>query len=194
MTDWLTSLPEHLGVGRVAQPAAALQPGCEEMEREWGKGQRMRKWTENEEMDREWGNGKRMRKWRENEEIKRKWREYEEMEREWGNGARDRMRERKNFISVFPSLCCKTLKKFTFCHKTLKYVTFCREMLKYGTLCRECRKNLNIRAMRKWFWIKSGCEEAPQVVPAWCVIAILVWGWLVCSLRWKWVDPWKLYL
>ena len=39
-------------------------------------------------------------------------------------------------------------------------------MLKYGTFCRECRKNLNIRAMRKWFWIKSGCEEAPQVVPA----------------------------
>ena len=89
------------------------------------------------------------------------------MEREWGYGARDRMRERKNFISVFPSLCCKTLKFLTFCHKTLKYVTFCREMLKYGTFCRECRKNRNIRAMRKWFWIKSGCEEAPQVVPAW---------------------------
>ena len=89
------------------------------------------------------------------------------MEREWGNGARDRMRERMNFISVFPSLCCKTLKFLTFCHKTLKYVTFCRKMLKYGTFCRECRKNRNIRAMRKWFWIKSGCEEAPQVVPAW---------------------------
>ena len=29
-----------------------------------------------------------------------------------------------------------------------------------------CRKNLNIRSMRKWFWIKSGCEEALQVVPA----------------------------
>ena len=88
------------------------------------------------------------------------------MEGEWGNGARDRMRERKNFISVFPSFCCKTLKFLTFCHKTLKYVTFCRKMLKYGTFSRECRKNLNIRAMRKWFWIKSGCEEAPQVVPA----------------------------
>ena len=105
-----------------------------------------------------------MRKLRGNGENMRKW---EEMEREWGNGARDRMRERKNFISVFPSLCCKTLKFLTFCHKTLKYVTFCREMLKYGTFCRECRKNLNIRAMRKWFWIKSGCEEAPQAVPAW---------------------------
>ena len=99
--------------------------------------------------------------------MERIWGNWEEMEREWGNGARDRMRERKNFISVFPSLCCKTLKFLTFCHKTLKYVTFCREMLKYGTFCRECRKNLNIRAMRKWFWIKSGCEEAPQVVSAW---------------------------
>ena len=117
-------------------------------------------------MDREWGNGERMGKLRGNGEKMRKW---EEMEREWGNGARDRMRERKNFISVFPSVCCKTLKKFNFCQKTLKYVTFCREMLRYGTFCRECRKNLNIRAMRKWFWIKSGCEEAPQVVPA-CMI------------------------
>ena len=31
----------------------------------------MRKWTENEEMDREWGNGQRMRKWTENEEMER---------------------------------------------------------------------------------------------------------------------------
>ena len=62
--------------------------------------------------------------------------------------------------------CCKTLKFLTFCHKTLKYGTFCREMIKYCTFCRKCRKNVNIRAMRKWFWIKSGCEEAPQVVPA----------------------------
>ena len=43
----------------------------------------MRKWTEIEEMDRELGNGNRMRKWRENEEIKIKWREYEEIERKW---------------------------------------------------------------------------------------------------------------
>ena len=135
----------RLGFVRVAQPVAALQPGCEKIEREWENGERMRKLR---------GNGENMRKW-------------EEMEREWGNGARDRMRERKNFISVFPSVCCKTLKNFNFCQKTLKYVTFCRGMLRYGTFCRECRKNLNIRAMRKWFWIKSGCEEAPQVVPAW---------------------------
>ena len=35
---------------RVPQPAAALQPGCEKMERECGN---ERKWKENEEMDRE---------------------------------------------------------------------------------------------------------------------------------------------
>ena len=113
--------------------------------------------------------------------MERIWGNWEEMEREWGYRARYRMRERKNFISVFPSLCCKTLKFLTFCHKTLKYVTFCRKMLKYGTFCRECCKNLNIRAMRKWFWIKSGCEEAPQVVPAW-------WGGVklyIFSLLWK---------
>ena len=33
---------------------------------------------------------------------------------------------------------------------------FCREMLKYD-------KNCNKRAMRKWFWIKSGCEESPAL-------------------------------
>ena len=75
------------------------------------------------------------------------------------------MREKTNFISVFISFCCKTLKIFTFCHKT--YVTFCREMLKYGTFCHECHQNLNIRAMRILFWIKSGCKEAAQVVLAW---------------------------
>ena len=35
---------------RVAQPAGALELGCEEMEREWGN---------QEEMERDWGNGKR---------------------------------------------------------------------------------------------------------------------------------------
>ena len=98
--------------------------------------------------------------------MERIWGNWEEMKREWWNGTQDRMRARKKFISVFPSLCCKTLTFFTFCHKTLKFVTFSCEMLKYGTFCRECRKNRNIRAMRKWFWIKSGCEESPQVVPA----------------------------
>ena len=51
------------------------------------------------------------------EEIERIWGNWEEMEREWGNGVRDRMTERKNFISVFPSLCCKTLKFLTFVTK-----------------------------------------------------------------------------
>ena len=47
----------------------------EEMDREWGKGQRMRKWAENEEMEREPGNGERMRKLRGNRENMRKLRE-----------------------------------------------------------------------------------------------------------------------
>ena len=55
---------------RVSQPAAALQPGCEEMEKEWGN---------EEEMEREWGN---------EEEMEREWGNEEEMEREWGNGER----------------------------------------------------------------------------------------------------------
>ena len=50
---------------RAARIVAALQPGCEEMKREWG----------NEEETE--------RKWRENEEMRRKWRENEEMERDW---------------------------------------------------------------------------------------------------------------
>ena len=58
-------------------------------------------------------------------------------------------------------------------------------MLKYGTICRKCCKNLSTRAMRKWFWIKSGCEEAPQDVqtflsayfsgPDSCQIITCVW-------------------
>ena len=37
--------------GRAARIVAALQPGCEEMEREWGN---------EEEMERKWGNGERL--------------------------------------------------------------------------------------------------------------------------------------
>ena len=70
--------------------------------------------------------------------MERIWGNWEELEKEWGIGARDK----KNFISIFPSFCCETLKNFTFCHKTLKYVTFCRQMFKYGTFCRKCRKIL----------------------------------------------------
>ena len=43
---------------RAAEVDAALQPGCEEMEREWGNEEEMeRKWGNWEEMEREWGNG-----------------------------------------------------------------------------------------------------------------------------------------
>ena len=100
--------------------------------------------------------------------------------------------ERKNFISVFPSLCCKTLKFLTFCHKTLKYVTFCREMLKYG----ECRKNLNIRAMRKWFWIKSGCEEACiWVAHSWSLLVTAghCWSLLVIAGHCGTLSHWTLH-
>ena len=31
----------------------------------------------------------------------------------------------------------------------------------------ECCKNLNIRTLRTKLWIQSGCEDKPQVVPAW---------------------------
>ena len=47
-------------VTRVAQLVAAWQPGCEEMEREWGNEEEMkREWGNEEEMEREWGNGER---------------------------------------------------------------------------------------------------------------------------------------
>ena len=93
------------------------------------------------------------RKWRECEKIVRKWRESEEMERktEW---------ERERISSLYINIS-------HFLSQNIEMCQFCREKLKYGTFCRECRKNLNIRAKRKWFWIKSGCEEAPQVVSAW---------------------------
>ena len=51
-----------LSGNRAARIVAALQPGCEEMKREWGNEERMRKETENEEIERELGNGQRMRK------------------------------------------------------------------------------------------------------------------------------------
>ena len=71
----------------------------------------------------------------------RKLTDNEEMERECGNGKRmSKWRENEEI---------KRIKFLTFCHKILKYVTFCRKMLKFGTFCRECRKNLNIRGMRK---------------------------------------------
>ena len=42
---------------RAARIVAALQPGCEEMKREWGNEEEMeRKWWNGEEMEIEWGN------------------------------------------------------------------------------------------------------------------------------------------
>ena len=134
----------------------------------------VRKWRENEEMNREWGNGKRMRKWRENEEIKRKLREYEEIEkkwREWGNGARDKMRVRKNFISIFPSFCRKTLIFLTFCHKALKYVTFCREIrLRWSPA--SCASLELITSSKPTFWdFENFCHYVYIVL---CIYGIFV--------------------
>ena len=45
---------------RAARIVAALQPGCEEMEREWGNEEEMEiEWGNKEEMERKWGNGER---------------------------------------------------------------------------------------------------------------------------------------
>ena len=60
-------LPGHLWIiltdidmGRAARIVAALQPGCEEMEREWGNEEEMEiEWGNKEEMERKWGNGER---------------------------------------------------------------------------------------------------------------------------------------
>ena len=87
--------------------------------------------------------------WQASQRLARELGESEEMEREW---------EGKN-----PSFLLQSVRN---CHKMLKCVTLCHKMLKYYNFCRECHKNLNIHAMRKWFWIKSACEETPQVRPA----------------------------
>ena len=155
------------------------------MEKEWGNGRRMRKWKENEEMEREWGNGERMMKLRGNGENMRKLRGNGERMRKWS--ARQNEREEEFHLCISLSLL-QNIKHFTFWHNTLKCVTFCREMLKYG----ECRKNVNIRVMRKWFWIKSGCEEAPQVVPAWySPINSIVKGSLLLQYRREFGDQFE---
>ena len=78
------------------------------------------------------GNGENMRKLRGNGERVRIW------------STRQNEREKEFHLCISLSLL-QNIKISHFCHKTLKYVTFCREMSKYG----ECRKNRNIRAMRK---------------------------------------------
>ena len=76
----------------------------------------------------------------------RKLRGNGERVRKWSARQNEREKEFHLCISLF---LLQNNKISHFCHKTLKYVTFCREMLKYSTFCRECRKNRNIRAMRK---------------------------------------------
>ena len=48
----------------------------------------------------------------------------------------------------------------------LKGALFCLMKLCWRHFCRKCRKNLNIRVLRTKFWVKSACEDAPQVVQA----------------------------
>ena len=121
-----------------------LQPGCEEMKREWGNEEEMeRKWGNGEEMEREWGNGEKMRKLRGNGERVRKWRENEEMERERGNGERFTLYIFACFLYFLPLYPFPIIKN-----------------------CRECHKQLNIcfvKIIPGWI----GCKEASQVVPAW---------------------------
>ena len=87
-----------------------------------------------------------MRKWRENEEMEGeiKWREMGEMEAE------------KDFLPLH-ILNFSPFPLFPF--NSSHFLSI------YG-ICRECRKNLSIRMMRKYFWIKTGCEEALQLVSA----------------------------
>ena len=47
-----------------------------------------------------------------------------------------------------------------------KNCPFCLKKLSLRHFCRECRENLSIRVLRTKFWVKSACEDAPQVVPA----------------------------
>ena len=51
MGQYIYVLSDTLKGTRAARIVAALQPGCEEMEREWGN---------EEEMERKWGNGERL--------------------------------------------------------------------------------------------------------------------------------------
>ena len=68
----------------------------------------------------------------------------EKREREWGNEERFTL-----FISSF-SLYFLPLYPFLLS----KIVSFCRKMLNTVLLLQMSQKQLNINAMRKWFWIK----------------------------------------
>ena len=54
-TEWLKTVVMYQGCTN--RCSLALQPGCEEMEREWGNEEEMeREWGNEEEIEREWGN------------------------------------------------------------------------------------------------------------------------------------------
>ena len=52
----------------------------------------------------------------------------------------------------------------------LKTALYCLKKLSLRHFCREGRENLNIRILMTKFWVKSACEDAPQVVPAWSAL------------------------
>ena len=60
----------------------------------------------------------------------------------------------------------------------LKTALFCLKKLRLRHFCRKCRENLNIRVLRTKFWVKSACEDAPQVVPAWCTVDWIDLHWI----------------
>ena len=72
-------------------------------------------------------------------------------------------------------------------------------MLRYGTFCGECRKNLNLRAMRKWFWIKSGarkprklCRPARfhlQDIRLCCLDCVFIFVFVWTSVYWSEHQP-----
>ena len=123
---------------RAARIVAALQPGCEEMKREWG----------NEEETE--------RKWRENEEMRRKWRENEEMERDWLSTFPHSLSISSLFLHFLP----------LFPFPTSKCITFCCKMLNTALLSRMSQKSQHTR-YEEIILGRTCCEEAPQFVPTW---------------------------
>ena len=70
---------------------------------------------------------------------------------------------------------------------------FCLKKLNWWHFYRECRKNLNIRVLRIKLWIKSACEDSPQLLPA-CmsVINFVLTDVLYCWLT-DWLTDWLMY-
>ena len=82
------------------------------------------------------------RKWRENEEMNRKWRENEEMY--------------TDSLSIFPHFLIISSLSFHFLYQKLSHF-----VAKYyiGHFFRKCHKKVNIRAMRKQFWIEFAARK-----------------------------------